>query len=256
MIVTRSSSDVRRVPGASARPGHDVWVTGYMGKHTGAALPAPEAAMEQLFPDAYVIEQGAGVFGPPHFHRANEFQLVMKGAGTLGRKPVRPYVVHYAGAYTPYGPIDPGPEGIGYLTLRTLYDPGARNLPEHREQLHAARRKPRAHVSEPLPVGAARTPAAETVCEEIFAPEPDGLAALLYRVPANASIVGPDPATGGGQYWVVLDGTMRAPDGALLPSHSCVFVSQDEPAQRFAAAAAPLDVLVMQFPTHQEPART
>lgn len=254
MVVTRSSSDVRRVPGSISRPGHEVWVTGYMGKHIGAALPATEAAMEQLFPDAYVIEQGAGVFGPAHFHRANEFQLIVKGAGTLGRKPVQPYVVHYAGAYTPYGPIDPGPEGIGYLTLRTLYDPGARNLPEHREELHAARRRPRALVSEPLAAGAC-PPAVELVCEEIFAPEADGLAALLYRVPPGAAIEGPDPASGGGQYWVVLDGTMRASDGASLPPHSCVFVSRDEPAQRFAAASAPADVLVMQFPTHQEAAR-
>jgi hypothetical protein len=226
-----------------------------MGKHTGAVLPAPDAAVEELFPDAYVIEQGAGAYGPPHFHRANEFQLVMKGAGTFGRTPVEPYVVHYAGAYTPYGPIDPGPNGIGYLTLRTLYDPGARNLPEHREQLHAARRKPRAHVSGRLAVGAERAPSSGVASEEIFATEADGLAALLYRVPANFSLVGPDPASGGGQYWVVLDGTMRAADGTLLPQLSCVFVSRDETAQRVAAANGPLDVLVMQFPTHQEPAR-
>ncbi len=254
MIVTRSSSDVRRVPGSISRPGHEVWVTGYMGKHTGAKISDPGAWAEELFPDAYVIEQGAGVFGPPHFHRANEFQLITVGSGTLGRAPVQPYVVHYAGAYTPYGPIDPGPQGIGYLTLRTLFDPGARNLPENREELHAGRRKPRAHVSEQLSVGVARA-ATKPACEEIFAPEPDGLAALLYHVPPNADIVGPDPAGGGGQFWVVLDGEMTSADGKPLPSMSCVFVSRDESAQRIASSRVPLDVLLMQFPTHQEAAR-
>jgi hypothetical protein len=149
MVITRSSTDVRRVAGATSRPDHQVWVTGYIGKHASAKVPPPEARGEQLYPDAYIIEQGPGVFGPPHFHRADEFQLMLLGSGSFGRQAVAPYVVHYAGAYTPYGPIDPGPEGIGYLTLRTLYDPGARNMPEHREQLHAAKRRPRAHVRRP-----------------------------------------------------------------------------------------------------------
>jgi hypothetical protein len=242
MIVARSSRDVRRVPGQTARPGHEVWVTGYFGKHAGAPIPAADAWPRELFPDAYIIEQGPGVFGPPHFHRADEFQLVLIGSGTFGRTAVQPYVVHYAGAYTPYGPIDPGPGGIGYLTLRTSYDPGAQNMPEEREQLRAGKRKPRAHISERLNVGT-RAPG----CEEIIAPEPDGLAALLYHVGAGERVTGPAPASGGGQYWVVLDGEMKA-GAATLPAHSCVFVSRDEPAQQFAAGDAPADVLLMQFP--------
>lgn len=254
MIVTRSSNDVRRMPSAYTRPGHEVWVTGYMGKHTGAKISDPDAWAEELFPEAYIIEQGPGVVGPPHFHRANEFQLVSVGSGTLGRKPVQPYVLHYAGAYTPYGPIDPGPNGLGYLTLRSLYDPGARNLPEHRDELHAARRKPRALVSERLAVGAGTATKPEV--EDVFAPEPDGLTAQLYHVPPNTGIVGRDPAGGGGQFWVVLDGEMQSADGKPLPAMSCIFVSKDEPAQRIAATStAPLDILLMQFPTHQEPAR-
>jgi len=247
MILTRSSTDVRRVPGSTAGPDREVWVTGYLGKHAGGKIPAPDAWPRELFPDAYIIEQGPNAYGPPHFHRADEFQLIMIGSGKLGRDDVEPFVVHYAGAYTPYGPIDPGPNGIGYLTLRTLYDPGAQMMPEQREQLRAGKRKPRAHVSGRLNVGSARS-ANAPACEEIFAPEPDGLAALLYHVPPTGSVTGPDPAGGGGQYWVVLDGAMQSADGTPLPERSCVFVSSDEPPQRIVAATAPLDVLVLQFP--------
>ena len=246
MIVTRSSNDVRRVRGS--RPERDVWVTGYMGKHAGDALPGPDEAPRVLFPDAYVIDQGPGVVLGAHFHRADQFQVIVGGSGTLGRKPVHPFVVHYAGAFTPYGPIDPGPEGLGYMTLRAHYDPGFQAMPEQREALRAGNRKPRAYTSEPLEAGSKPAPA-EPACEPIFGPEPDGLAALRYRVPAGQTTFGPDPASGHGQYWLVLDGEMRTARGEVLPPKSCVFVSADEPAQRIeSASSAPLDLLVMQFP--------
>jgi hypothetical protein len=239
MIVTRSSSDVQRKMNPPREPGRFVWMTGYIGKHGGAAIPAADAANDVLFPDAYIVEQGPHVSGPPHFHLQNEFQVVMTGAGLLGRTPVRPYYVHYAGAYSPYGPIDAGPEGLSYFTLRNRYDAGAINMPENREQLRAGKRKPRARSSD-VALGAART---------IIAPEPDGLAALLYHVPAGESVAALDPATGGGQFWIVLEGELRAGDGALLPRHSCAFVSPDEPSPRIASSPAhALDVLLVQFP--------
>jgi hypothetical protein len=233
MIVTRSSAGVSRVPTPSGRS----WVTGFMGKNAGVPAPDSPAA---LFPDAYVIEQGPNVSGPPHFHREDEFQIVVSGGGAIGKHAVEAFCVHYAGAYTPYGPIDAGPEGIGYLTLRKAYDPGAQMMPAEREQLHAAKRKPRALFSDPLELGHSGA---------AFASESDGLAAFHYHVPANETVTGPDPARGGGQFWVVLDGEMLSPQGTPLPPRSCVFVSADEAAHRAAAAtASPLNVLVVQFP--------
>jgi hypothetical protein len=238
MIVTRSSSDVQRKMNPPREPGRFVWMTGYIGKHGGATIPDAGAANDVVFPDAYIVEQGPHVSGPPHFHLQNEFQVVMSGAGLLGRTPVQPYYVHYAGAYSPYGPIDAGPEGLSYFTLRNRYDAGAINMPENREQLRAGKRKPRARSSA-IATGAART---------VFAPEPDGLAALLYHVPAGVSVDALDPATGGGQFWIVLEGELRGGDGALLPRHSCAFVSSDEAAPRIRAGAGPADVLLVQFP--------
>jgi hypothetical protein len=112
-------------------------------------------------------------------------------------------------------------------------------MPANRDELRASKRKPRAYLV------AADIGRSHAVLEG----EPDGLAAWLYHVPNGSSVVGPDPARGGGQFWVALDGAMRTSAGELLPSKSCMFVSVGEPAQRVESSpAASLDVLVVQFP--------
>jgi len=236
MILTRSSADVQRNASKAYKA---IWNTAFMGRHAG--VPAPTVP-DALYPDAYIIEQGPGVTLPPHFHNANEFQLVVIGGGMLGKAPVQAYYLHYAGAFTPYGPIVPGPEGIGYMTLRATYDSGAKELPAKRDELRAGGRKPRARAAA-VELGESRT---------VFPAEPDGLAASLHHVPANGSVAGPDPASGGGQFWIVLDGTMRTPAGESLPARSCVFVSADEAAYRAEAPqGASLDVLVVQYPAER-----
>jgi hypothetical protein len=42
--------------------------------------------------------------------------------------------VNYAGAYTAYGPIRPGADGLTFYTLRDAFDPGARFLPEYKKE--------------------------------------------------------------------------------------------------------------------------
>ena len=73
------------------------------------------------------------------------------------------------------------------------------------------------------------------------------MGAWRYRVAAGESVAGPDPATGRGQYWVVLGGEMVC-DEERLPRLSCTFVYPDEPQFVAAAGSAGLDVVVMQFP--------
>ena len=46
----------------------------------------------------------------------------------------------------------------------------------------------------------------------------------LYRQSGGVAR-GPDPARGGGQFWLVSAGTASVPGGALLPVNSCVFVA-------------------------------
>jgi hypothetical protein len=243
MILSGSSNNVKRVQREAARAqGRNVWNTGYLGSRLGGAVPD---SLDVLYPDAFLVEQGPADVLPPHFHRADEFQVVLSGWGTLGNHPVQPPSVHFAGAFTPYGPIVAGPEGIGYMTLRKHYDTGALTMPKALPELRAAGREPRQLVSELLDIAPA---VRQLECREVFEPEADGLAAWHYRLPAHTSVLGPDPAAGGGQYFLVLAGEMLAADGTSLPPKSCSFVSADEPAYRVASSASSaLDVLVVQF---------
>jgi hypothetical protein len=59
---------------------------------------------------------------------------------------------------------------------------------------------------------------------------------------------GPDPASGGGQFWLVSAGTAHVPGGALLPVNSCVFVAPDDAAMEMFAGPVGADLLCMQFP--------
>ena len=79
-----------------------------------------DAAVASDGPTCYLVEQ------EPSFHRANQFQVIVSGRGKLGREPVSALAVHYAGAYTPYGPIVSEADGIDYFTIRDAFDPGAR----------------------------------------------------------------------------------------------------------------------------------
>jgi len=67
-------------------------------------------------------------------------------------------------------------------------------------------------------------------------------------VPALGSLTGPDPATGGGQFWLVTAGTAKVPGGALLPVNSCIFVAPDDLAADLTAGPLGADLLCMQFP--------
>ena len=77
--------------------------------------------------------------------------------------------------------------------------------------------------------------------------EPDGMSAWRYREAAGARLIGPDPAWGRGQYWVVVDGSMTR-DGEEIPRLSCVFVYPDDPPFNAIAGADGVDVIAMQFP--------
>jgi hypothetical protein len=197
-----------------------------------------------LYPVAFRVEQDPGTVSEPHFHQANQFQVFVEGDGFLGKTPVREVTVQYADAYTPYGPIVAGPNGVAYMTLRNGWDPGALFMPGAREQLRAFAKKPRAIVTA-TPVDSA--PPTVSAREELIAPGADGLEAACWRIAPGETLTGPDPATGGGQYWVCLAGDDT---NATTPMQrlSCLFLTPDEPRRTAAAGAAGLQMLVLQFP--------
>ncbi len=200
--------------------------------------PAPQSFLVEQDPDTTILT---------HYHQQNQFQVIVGGSGTLGRHAVAPLLVHYAGAFTGYGPIVSGAQGLHYLTLRPQFDPGAQFLPEARERLV---RGPKAHFSS-APIAtlaaAARRALAAPLCEDILPPAPDGLAVQLYRLPPGASMAALAPSTGHGQYLLVAAGAMHV-DGRTLEAPENVFVSSDEPAFTMRAGPDGLEALLLQFP--------
>jgi hypothetical protein len=244
IIASADAARVNRRRG-SAADGVTFWHTLFLGTSRYNMAPGePDPAPDALFPMAFLVEQDPGSTAQSHYHRQDQFQVVVGGHGTLGTHEVKPLTVHFTGAYTAYGPIRADAvEGVHYFTLRNGFDPGARfmTMPENRAALRSqAGRRHREAVAGPLPAAAGS-------CETVLGPEADGMGAWRFKVAPGHTVTGPDPAGGRGQYWLVVSGGMLL-DGAAMPPRSCCFVYPDD--APFTALAGPegLDVLAMQFP--------
>jgi hypothetical protein len=190
---------------------------------------------------AFLVEQDPGEVANAHFHQADQFQVVVAGEGTLGTHRVRPVSVHFAGAFTSYGPIRAGAAGLTYFTLRNGFDPGARYMmrSENRAALRTVPgRKHREAVAGPLGAGDSAM---------LLGPEADGMAAWCYRVGPGEALRGSAPVDGRGQYWLVVDGALRR-DGVTLGPLSCAFVHPEDAPFGATGGPAGATVLAMQFP--------
>ena len=231
----------------------DGWITTFIGQNRGT-LRADDTvpASGCLYPMAFLVEKDAGAVVPPHFHQADQYQVIVHGSGRVGIHDVASVSVHYTDAYSAYGPIVAADEGVAWFTLRNAWDPGARYLPAHRRQLRDARaiHQHREATCGPIPpltgeqLAAIRTPASQA----LIAATPDGLGTWRYFVPAGDSVCGPEPSGGGGQFWLVSAGSAAVAGGALLPVRSCVFVAPDDPAACLVAGPNGADLMCMQFP--------
>jgi hypothetical protein len=250
MILTADSSVAFAT---SRRKTANGWNTAFIGKNRNTLregeAPPPD---EGLYPMAFLVEKDAGAVVHPHFHQADQYQVVVQGSGRLGLHDIASVAVHYTDAYSAYGPIVAADEGVSWFTLRNTWDPGARYMPAHRQQLRAARARyqhreatcgPLPPLSEPE-LAALTTPTGGAVIAET----PDGLGTWRYTVPALGSVTGPDPSTGGGQFWLVSAGSAAIGGGALLPAQSCIFVAPEDAAACLVAGPIGADLICMQFP--------
>ena len=179
LIASAETARVNRRRG-TAPDGVTFWHTLYLGTTRYNMAPGtPDPAPDALFPMAFLVEQDPGSTAQAHYHRQDQFQLVVGGHGTMGLHEIRPVTVHFTGAHTAYGPIKASPdEGVWYFTLRNGFDPGARfmTMPENRAALRTiAGRTHREAVAGPL---AAPTAPSQT----LLGPDPDGMTAWRYRL--------------------------------------------------------------------------
>src|SRR5690349_6962692 len=185
-------------------------------------------------PKAFRVQMGEpGSVIPPHFHVEDEFQVVVAGSGRLGKHALEGITVHFAEAYTPYGPIRTGSDGLTFFTLRAKADPGAEYMPESRARLaRKARRNVAAHVS-PGPSAA------------LWPMHADGLGAWVARAGSGEAVQ--VPSGDGGRYYLVVEGS--ATRGATaLPRWSCIWTAAGADAPVIIAGPNGVGVVIVQFP--------
>lgn len=179
-----------------------------------------------LSPTVFLAEQPPDYTLQTHFHRQNQFQLFVEGTGTLGRVPVDAVTVHYAGAYTGYGPLLSGPQGLKYFTIRPVFDTGFIPATEAREKMV---RGPKRHAQASLgvPWSEEQLAALKSVEDHFAIPPELGLAARHLRLPPHARWQLTHVADSTGAFLFVLSGTAVAAGRQLSPWES-VFASADE----------------------------
>ena len=128
-------------------------------------------------PQALLVEQSPNSVVPPHFHGIDQFQVVVNGNGMLGKHRVAPVRIHYANAYTGYGPINAGHDGIYYFTLRAQSEPGAFFLPEGQKFQKPNKRRNLTADIDVLPDNSTLAELDGIEQEVIFPPEDEVLAA-------------------------------------------------------------------------------
>jgi hypothetical protein len=199
-----------------------------------------------LSPTVFLVEQPAGSVLAPHFHTQNQFQVIVAGSGRIGAHEVAVGSVHYAGAFTGYGPVVAGPQGLHYFTIRPVYEVGAHFIATSRERMV---RGPKRHM-QGAPVAQA-LPEQLRALEEAgwhhtIAPQPDGLAASVCNLPPGACVEAPAPAACG-QFQLVMAGAMRHEEGWLAGWESR-YHANDAPTAMLEAGPQGLQVLVLQVP--------
>jgi len=232
----------------STGTGEEHWRTDFIGRRgDGEIRNAPQAFLIEMTPNEVIV---------PHFHEVDQFQIFVAGSGSLGRAgaPATPLAVHYSDHHTGYGPINAGPHGFSYFTLRAKTDPGAVYLhkPGYREKLKPGKKRhDLAQITlstEPVLVN--RGDAALEPLLKNQDHEEDGLAAFLLRMGPDRKTSGPDPRASDGQHYLVVNGSLEL-DGNHYPAWSTVFVAASEAPLAISAGAQGLEVLILQYPRQE-----
>lgn len=202
-------------------------------------------------PQAFLVENTPHRVLRTHYHDVDQFQVIVQGDGTLGRHAVRPYSVHFARAHTPYGPITAGASGIAWLTIRARRDAeDAQFLPEKRAQLERAGGRKPWQISRDAPFDASADPVRLQPVPDIA--DERGLAAYALRMKPDAKTLAPDPAATGGQYLIVLRGSLVREESEQR-AITIGYVAPNEGRIALQAGKEGLDALVLRFPRHDAP---
>lgn len=194
-------------------------------------------------PQAFLVDRlypGARI--DPHFHDIDQFQVVVEGSCTMGKKAAGPVTFQYADAYTPYGPIVGAPQGFAFFTLRPIASGGFFAMPGNRHNMKCRAGR---NIAGQFDTDRARPEPGAVVREALMADQSDGVNALGIRLGAAAVAQGLD-TDAGGQYYLVCEGQVTHND-KVLPRRSVLYAAAGETPPTLQAGADGADVLVVQF---------
>jgi len=225
------------------------WVQDYFGRGGAVAFNGgnpPEHGMQ--YPQAFLVEQEPNQIADPHFHLIDQFQVVVGGGGHMGKRPIHGVAIHYANAYTTYGPLAAGPEGVHYITMRNRWDTTlAHFMPKCRSELKP---EPRRHFAgRPGDAGNRGSAGGDGVARLPVPARGGERWARRLALPHSGGAGGgwSDPAGGDGQYWLVLAGELAVGDATLTPM-SCLFLDRGEAPLELLAGPGGVEMLGLQFP--------
>lgn len=195
-------------------------------------------------PQVYLIENSPEMTIGAHFHEVDQFQIFVRGEGKLGRHDVDPVSVHFARAYTTYGPIESRGDGLSWMTLRPHRDLGAKMIDKYRDEL-VQKHKDRAPWQ--TTKRAAFQPAASAGdLVDIIAGE-RGLAARALTLAPGGTLTAPNPADSPCQYILVTRGSL-VHAGQEKRSPAVVHVTPADGPYTIVAGPQGLECLVLNFP--------
>ena len=235
IVVAHAEAAATRKPNARRKLGVR-WNTTFM------SPPAPDVSQD---PHAFLVESTHEDSFATHFHRVDEFQVVVRGGGTMGKHTLVPGLVHFARADTPYGPIGVAGDGLQFLTLRPCKDgSGAHFFPKGKEMLESITDRDPWQVSEH-----AAFEKTSAVALRPFAKIRDerGLAAYSLALAPGAKTTAPDPSATAGQYLLITDGSLKY-QGKEHAALTIIFVKSTEQPFELEAGAQGLNALVLNFP--------
>jgi rubredoxin len=217
------------------------------GHHWRTNFLAPAEGTKQG-PVAFLAQATPRRVTRPHFHEVDQFQVIVIGDGVLGKHPAPMHAVHFSRGFTPYGPIVGGSLGVGFLTLRAQWDPGAQYMAD------SVSREKLMQVPDRAPWQVTEAPCfsrdnGSDVSMHAFSRIKDdqGLAAYALSLKPRATATAPDPSTSGGQYVVVTKGNLLH-QGRDYKSISIAFVKPDEAPMQLVAGDEGLEALVLHYP--------
>lgn len=214
---------------------------GHLSWRTYFVKPPRELRDQEL--NAFLAESTANRTLGTHFHKVDQWQVIVHGGGTLGRHKLQRNAVHFARAHTPYGPIVNGDAGLGYLTLRPSWDAGAQLLPAAADTLAQVRDRQPWQATE-LPDFSDDAPVSVKPFTQIR--DDRGLAAYAVSMRPGTRTTAPSPAGSGGQFIVVTEGSLIH-DGRTWDALTVMTTRPHEPAWALEAGAQGLKALVLNF---------